>query len=321
MLSKDDEFARVYKLVRPVAVGSTAEVWLASTRVAGLAVTLKILHEHLGVDSDIAARFGLEAQLSMQLAMRGLPGAIDVGSGQGRLYFSYPFVDGENLAAIAWRAAKKQVAIPAAVAASIIAGACRLMAACHSAEAADGKPLGLVHCGLTPQHLLVTHEGDVRIVDVGDAQIADRPWSARRVLNLDRLSYWAPEQWGAGAIDRRTDVFALGVILFELVTGKRLFKHEALATMAEMVMKRDVIAPSKVSSCSPNLDAIILRALEKDPQRRYQTVDELELILRGYLATEPAASGDVAVVMRELFGGRSPKSDVNPSAPRAETNS
>jgi serine/threonine protein kinase len=299
-----------YTLIKKLATGGMAEIWLA--RQQGLAgfqrfIVIKKILSHLSEQKTFSDMFLDEARTSAQLNHPNVVQIYDLGSEGGTFYIAMEFIAGENLAAIAWRGMKRGKPFPPAYAARVIADTSKALHYAHHLKGPTGVPLEIVHRDISPQNILVTYEGDIKVVDFGIAKAANKSEVTKTGMLKGKFSYMSPEQCLGAPVDMRSDIFALGILLYELCTGKRLFKHESELMILEMITKRSVVVPSQVAQgISPGLEDIILRALDKDTSRRFQTGQEMQIALEEYLRDEgqQATSADIAAYMRELFADK-----------------
>ncbi len=296
-----------FTLVKKLATGGMAEIWLA--RQTGLAgfnrfVVIKKILSHLAEEETFVKMFLDEARMSSQLTHPNIVQVYDLGEASTTYFIAMEYIAGENLAAIAWRGVKRRSPLSPPFAARIIADSCKALHYAHHLRGSDGKPLQIVHRDISPQNILVTYEGEVKVVDFGIAKAATKSQHTRTGMLKGKFSYMSPEQCLGNPVDMRSDVFALGIVLYELCTGKRLFKHESELMILEMITKRRITPPSDVANnIAPGLEAIILKALEKDKEARYDTAQDMQIALEDYLRTERGAStnADIATFMRDLF--------------------
>ncbi len=296
-----------YTLVKKLATGGMAEIWLARQR--GLAgfnrfVVIKKILSHLSDQQTFRDMFLDEARMSAQLNHPNVVQIYDLGNESNAYFIAMEFIAGENLAAIAWRGMKRGRPFPPAFAARVIADACKALYYAHHLRGPDGRELKIVHRDISPQNILVTYEGEVKVVDFGIAKAATKSEHTKTGMLKGKFSYMSPEQCLGAPVDERSDIFALGILLYELCTGKRLFKHESELMILEMIARRAVVPPSHVSpNVSGGLEDIIMKALEKDPTTRFQTAQEMQLALEDYLRDDgsAASNADIAQYMRELF--------------------
>ena len=296
-----------YTLVKKLATGGMAEIWLARQR--GLAdfkrfVVVKKILSHLAAQDTFVKMFLDEARMSAQLNHPNIVQVYDLGKERESYFIAMEFINGENLAAIAWRGKKRNRSIPVPYAARILADACKGLNYAHHLRSSDGSALSIVHRDISPQNLLVTYEGETKVVDFGIAKAASRSEATKTGMLKGKFSYMSPEQCLGSQIDMRSDVFALGIVLYELATGTRLFKHESELMILEMITKRDVVPPREVNSEIPRvLDDIIMKALRKDPAARFQTAQEMQLALEDFVrdSGRPCSSAELSVYLRGLF--------------------
>jgi serine/threonine-protein kinase len=296
-----------YTLVKKLATGGMAEIWLARQR--GLAdfkrmVVIKKILSHLSAQETFVKMFLDEARMSAQLNHPNIVQVYDLGR-EGESYFiAMEFINGENLAAVAWRGKKKNRSLPVAYCARVLADACKGLHYAHHLRGSDGSPLNIVHRDISPQNILLTYEGETKVVDFGIAKAASRSEATKTGMLKGKFSYMSPEQCVGGHIDMRSDVFALGILLYELTTGTRLFKHESELMILEMITKRDVVPPREVNADIPAaLDEIVMKALRKEPAERFQHAQEMQLALEDFIRenAKAATSNELAAYMRPLF--------------------
>ncbi|MCC7381279.1 MAG: serine/threonine protein kinase [Deltaproteobacteria bacterium] len=296
-----------YTLIKKLASGGMAEIWLArQTGVANfnrLVVVKKIL-SHLIEEEAFRNMFLDEARMTAQLSHPNIVQVFDLGQAEGTYFMAMEFITGENLATIAWRGLKKERPLSPVYAARILADTCKAMHYAHHLKGPNGTPLEIVHRDVSPQNILVTYEGEVKVIDFGIAKATTNLQITKTSTLKGKFSYMSPEQCLGQSIDKRSDIFALGIVLYELCTGKRLFKHESELMILEMITRRRIAPPSEIAeNLPPGLEAIIMRALAKDQTERYQTAQELQLALEEFVRGQPssATTTDVARYMRELF--------------------
>jgi serine/threonine-protein kinase len=296
-----------YTLIKKLATGGMAEIWLARQR--GLAdfkrfVVVKKILSHLAAQDTFVRMFLDEARMSAQLNHPNIVQVYDLGKEGDSYFIAMEFINGENLASIAWRGKKRNKPIPVQFCARILADACKGLHYAHHLRSSDGSPLNIVHRDISPQNLLVTYEGETKVVDFGIAKAASRSEATKTGMLKGKFSYMSPEQCLGSHVDMRSDVFALGIVLYELTTGTRLFKHESELMILEMITKRDVVPPREVNpEIPPALDDIIMRALRKDLDERFQSAQEMQLALEDYLRDcgRPCSNADLAHYQRTLF--------------------
>jgi eukaryotic-like serine/threonine-protein kinase len=298
-----------YELLVPIARGGMAQVWAA--RLTGRngfqkIVALKSMHAFLSEDSRFEQMFLSEAEFASRIQHPNVCTIHDLGEERGRLYLAMEWVDGDTLT---WFEAAHPHGLPIEIAARIAADVALGLHAVHELRSERGEPLGLVHCDVSPQNVLVTLDGVVKIVDFGLARATIA--SGRSALAEDcvggKLSFMAPEQADGGPIDRRTDVFALGIVLYRLLTGRHPFEGETSPERLQRMRDPDAAlpAPDQIRAACPRaLSKIVVRALERDPARRFTTAAALARALERALPQigKPACRDALALLAERTVG-------------------
>lgn len=266
-----------YTLLGELAAGGMAKVYVG--RQGGAAgferiVAIKCCHEHLRTNQAFAEMFLDEARLAARIRHQNVVATLDV-SDSNPLYLVMEYVEGCSLSALARAARHAGRRVPLDITLRIVCDALAGLHAAHECCGPDGEPLGLVHCDISPSNILVGVDGSARITDFGIARATARMTLEEQSIIKGKPSYMAPEQLGSGEITRRADVFAAGVVLWELLTGRPLFRSADDWQTMHAVLTRAIAAPSTVeSSVPPALDAVLLRALERDPARRFASAGD-----------------------------------------------
>jgi serine/threonine-protein kinase len=303
------QFGR-YELLKRLAGGGMGEVYLARQR--GLAgfqklVVIKTLLPHLCEDEEFIAMFTDEARLSAQLIHPNICQVFEFDEIGGNYYIAMEYLRGEDLRRL-FRACQEQGRpLPLPLICRIVADAAAGLAFAHSLRDPAGRPYGIVHRDISPQNILVTLDGGVKIIDFGIAKAAGRAQHTRTGSLKGKCSYMSPEQASGEAVDARADIFALGIVLHELLTGRRLFKAEDDAQTLARVRECRVPPPSEVDpAIDAGLDPIVLKALEKDPARRYESAQELRLALEDWLVEgrRSASSAHLAEFLKVIYADR-----------------
>ncbi|MBA3542292.1 MAG: serine/threonine protein kinase [Deltaproteobacteria bacterium] len=314
-----------YEILALLALGGTAEIYLA--RIGGAAgfekyVVVKCLHDHLNDDQDFVKMFLDEARLAAHLDHSNIVQTMELGEQDGRYYMVMEFLAGLSMAMMVRRVAERLPGgIPVSLTLNMLAQSCAGLHYAHE-KTHNGKPLNIVHRDISPQNLVVSFEGVVKVVDFGIAKAEHRETRTRSGTIKGKFAYMSPEQCVAHNVDRRTDIFALGVIAHELLTGRRLFKRTSPYETYQAVIDCAVPTPSSVNiHIDPTLDPLIMRALAKDKEERYPTAEAFGDAILGYLHHRGKGSGpgDVSrffdasftqeieehgARMRELISGR-----------------
>ncbi len=285
-----------YDILALLALGGTAEIYLA--RIDGTNgfekyVVVKCLHDHLADDPDFVKMFLDEARLAAVLDHSNIVQTYELGEHEGRYYMVMEFLAGLSLAMmvrrVADRVADGKIPIPLIV--NIAAQAAGGLHYAHE-RTANGKPLNMVHRDISPQNLVIGFEGVVKVVDFGIARAELRETKTKAGTIKGKFAYMSPEQCVATNVDRRTDVFALGVIVHELLTGRRLFKRNSPYETYQAVLECNVPrAASQNSEVDPELDAIIMKAVAREKEARWPTAESLGDALLGYLHHHGKGSG------------------------------
>jgi serine/threonine protein kinase len=300
-----DKFPRKfgnYHLLGPLAQGGMGALYLAATGDRGLErlLVIKTVLPHLA-DDEYVARFRDEAKVVVKLSHGNLIPVFDAGQVDGELFLAMDFVEGKDLRAMWNRCAKKQVAFPVDVAVYIVKELCRGLGYAHSFG-----DLELVHRDVSPPNVLISYAGEVKLTDFGLAASTLKLEKTAPGIIYGKVAYMSPEQARGEKLDGRSDLYATGIILWELLTGRQLFPPGAEQPQDLLKRARDpeVLAPSKrAPRVPPALDQIVVRALAADRDDRYASCEEFREALSGWLATE-APGTDAAhleTFMHKLF--------------------
>ncbi|MET0791382.1 MAG: serine/threonine-protein kinase, partial [Polyangiaceae bacterium] len=300
-----------YELLLPIAAGGMAMVWAArvkGTRGFQKIVAVKTMLSKLSEDAQFEQMFLDEAQLASQIRHPNVVEISDLGEQDGVLYLAMEWIDGVPLNQL-MKTAKAAGGVPLPIAVRIVMNASAGLHAAHELRDAKGQLIGLVHRDVSPQNILVSYDGVSKVVDFGVAKATAMGGGATVAGQLKgKVSYMAPEQVRGEPIDRRVDIFALGIVLYALTTGKHPFRRESeAATMYTIASDEVVVAPRKfLPDYPPSLEAVLLKALAKDAKQRYATASELQRALDQCLPVAERANTDedVGTFMRKLFGNK-----------------
>lgn len=289
-----------YRLVREIASGGMASVNLAVADGVDKLVALKMIHAHLAQEDSFVQMFLDEARIASAISHRNVCNVFDFGEVDGRYFIAMDFLSGQSLRDVIHRLRKVPDLAPpgrlSVFAATIIGEACEGLHAAHELRDAQGKSLDVVHRDVSPHNLFVTYEGSVSVVDFGIARAADRIQHTATGVLKGKFSYMAPEQIRQLETDRKADVWALGVCLWETLTMQRLFVRSSQADTLMSVMMDRVKAPSEVYPGIPKaLDAIVMRALARSPAQRYATARELGRDLAKFVRDSGEAMDSVEI--------------------------
>ncbi len=299
-----------YELLDHLASGGMGQVYLA--RATGLGgferkVVIKVLDPYVTDDEDFVAMFLDEARLVGALHHHCIAPVYEVDRDpQGHYFLVMDYIRGETAEAI-WKASEsRDRPIPLALSLTVGSSVAAALAYAHELRSADGTPLDIVHRDVSLSNVMVGYDGSVKLIDFGIAKAANRASRTHAGALKGKLGYLAPEQMLHRAIDRRTDIFALGIVLYELTTTHRAFGDSSDLDTFERIARADIPLPSAVVPGYPaELEAIVMRALAAEPNDRYQDAASLGRALETFAATSSIALGPAPVVeaMATLFGG------------------
>ncbi len=300
-----------YELLLPIAKGGMASVWAArlrGTRGFQKMVAIKTMLPGLVDDLHFERMFLDEASLASQVRHPHVIEILDLGEVDRILYLVMEWVDGEPLNIIMKYAATRG-GIPLAIAVSITAQACRGLHAAHELRDENGTLVGLVHRDVSPQNVLLTYEGVVKVVDFGVAKATGRASNDTEAGQLKgKIAYMSPEQLRGERIDRRTDVFAMGILLYMMTTGTHPFRGDDQSqTIRRISDDEPVTAPSAIVPGYPaGLEAVVLQSLAKDASKRYPTANDMLIGLTRALpqSMRPSTDEEVAEFLRALLPDR-----------------
>ena len=255
-------------------------------------VAIKRLHPQFAADPEFVSMFLDEARMCARIRHPNVVPTLDVVAAKGELFLVMEYVAGESLGSLLRSLSKRKAAIPWRVAISILAGTLHGLHAAHEAKDEQGFPLGLVHRDVSPQNILVGCDGLARVVDFGIAKASGRLHVTREGAVKGKVGYMAPEQMAAEKITRQADVYAASAVLWEALTGRRLFDGETEAIILARVLTAEIVPPSQLRPEIPKeLDDVVMKALMRDVDRRFATAREMALALE---KLGPAALGEVS---------------------------
>jgi len=263
-----------YLLFERISSGGKAEIWRAVRQGGDRYVALKRLRPSLAKDAALQAMFIREAKIAVQLSHPNIPQVFDLGLINGDFYIELEYLPGANLRSILPRCEGPGV-VPYDLAAFTAAELCDALDHVHRKAGPTGDPLQLVHRDVTPDNCVVTFDGRVKLIDFS---------AATGIAPQGASPYLSPEQLHGASVDRRSDVFSLSVILYEAITGRRLYSTVATPLAKELHCCRPVLPPRAINPKIPgDLERIVLTGLEHDRARRYQAAADMASALRDYL--------------------------------------
>jgi serine/threonine protein kinase len=296
-----------YKILKKVATGGMAEVFLAK-RVAmkgfeKLLAIKKILPQ-FSENEEFISMFIDEAKLAAQLNHRNIVQIYDFGNQQGSYYIAMEYVFGKDLRTILKKSRDKHQRLPLTQCAYIITEAARGLEFAHNLKDHYGKPINIIHRDISPQNIFISYEGDVKIADFGIAKAASQSTETRAGVLKGKILYMSPEQAWGKTIDRRSDLYSLGVLFYEMVADRKMVEADSEFSMLEKVRNAEVEFPPEIFEKIPkSLSHIIKKALEKDPGNRYQTAHEMRVDLENHLLTtkETLSEKMISDYLKDIF--------------------
>ena len=325
MNQPDDQLPREfgkYHLIERVAMGGMAEMYRAKLYGAGgfeKNLAVKKILPHLGRDEAFIQMFMDEAMITVTLNHGNIAQVLDFGEVDGDYFIVMEYVDGIDLQSLIKRSAESYEPIPVDLAAYIVQETCRGLDYAHNKLGPDGNSLQIVHRDVSPQNVLISFEGQVKLVDFGIARAASRITSTQAGVVKGKVAYMSPEQMTGQMVDSRADVFSAGIILYELLTHQRPFDgatpHETMAQISRGSYK----PPSKLNrQVNRKLAGVVKKALEKSIKKRYPTAGKMSAALANYLHStgEPPTPLDLAQLVRERLPEAKPRT-IQPTPIRA----
>ncbi len=296
-----------YELLSRLGVGGMAELFIARTTAQHgfekLVALKRILASHADDDQFIQMLLA-EARLAATLHHPNIAQVYDVGEVDGTYFFTMEYVFGQDLRKIVRAVQGRGVWLGPELILQIIIGTASGLHYAHEKEGSDGELLGLVHRDVSPSNILVSHDGGVKLVDFGIARVSAMQATTAAGALKGKVPYMSPEQCRGERLDRRSDIFSLGIMLWELTTRRRLFAGENDVAIAGRICNEEVPRPgSIVPDYPPELEAIVLKALARDREARYATAQELQLDLEEYARDKRMllSSAKLAGFMGDLF--------------------
>jgi eukaryotic-like serine/threonine-protein kinase len=294
-----------YVPVKKLDAGGMAEVFIAdAVGVHGIAkrVAIKRVLPGLAANAKFVAMFLDEARVAMNLSHANIVQTFDVGEEDGSYFIVMEFVDGTSLKNLIEHRRERDKLIPMGAAITIVIEACKGLSYAHNAVDIRNKPLDIVHRDISPPNLLLSLRGEVKVTDFGLAKAASQLETTDPGVVKGKFSYLSPEVIQGLPVDHRTDLFALGIILWEMLTGKRLFYGENEYQTVQLVEQCHIPSISLLNPAVPQvLDDIVFKALTKDRELRYQQGDEFADALTSFLFSSglKASTRDIAALVRE----------------------
>ncbi len=296
-----------YKLIERISVGGMAEVYKATEHgVEGFerTVAVKRILPHIAEDDEFITMFKDEAKIAGQLNHGNIAQIYNLGQQGDSFYIALEYVAGKDLRNIFTRCQQQGRPMPIAQACFVVMKVGEGLDYAHNKRDKHGRHLNIVHRDVSPPNVLVSYEGEVKLIDFGVAKAAGRVSRTQAGILKGKFGYMSPEQVRGMPLDRRSDVFSLGVVLYECLVGQRLFQGDTDFATLEMVRTVDVPVPSSKNPEIPkDLEAIIMKALSGEPETRYQTAMELHDELQAFMFQHGMfySRKDLAAWMRKQY--------------------
>ncbi|MCK6548367.1 PEGA domain-containing protein [Myxococcota bacterium] len=293
-----------YRLLRKVAQGGMAEIFLAQDPKGEICAIKRIL-PHLAHEESFIRMFIDEARIVSHIRHPNVAQVYDQGKSAGYYYIAMEFVQGHSLLALSERAKSVKMDLPRGLLAYIVAELLAGLASAHAARDAKGRHLGIVHRDVTPQNVLISYDGSVKLIDFGVAKARARLTQTEAGFTKGKLSYMSPEQARGEELDARSDLFSVGIVAHEITTGSRLFNKEGPGGILGAIVNDPIPPPSLRSKNYPKeLEGIVMKALEKDVDKRWQSADEMRDALLRFAKKEKPAPGRPRLkdLVHDLFG-------------------
>ncbi|MGC4119372.1 MAG: serine/threonine-protein kinase [Myxococcales bacterium] len=292
-MSKAVPFGR-YLLLNPIKDGGMSGIWRARPQGEASVVAVKRVLPAFAEDPEMLALFLDEARVSVQLTHPNIARVFDLGRVGEALYLAMEYVPGVDLRTLFRHEASRKARMPLPLAVFVLAKIADALDYAHRRTDAKGRPLRIVHRDVAPDNCLVTFDGEVKLIDFGVAKAESQSQKTEAGALKGKLSYMSPEQVIGKDLDRRSDVFSLGIVLWEMATGERLFFRENQLEILRLVRTAQVPPPSELNpEVPPELDAVILKALSREREGRFAWASELAARLRACLSameSPPAAA-------------------------------
>jgi len=261
-----------YRLVRQIAVGGMAEIHLAKTKgIEGFEkyVALKMIHPNFAEDEQFIQMLVDEAKIAVQLTHGNIAQTFDLGRVGDTYYITMEYVDGSDLYKLLRKASESDIEMPLDICAFVGKEVASALDHAHRKRDHTGQPLQIVHRDVSPQNVLVSYAGEVKLVDFGIAKATSKARQTAAGVIKGKYYYMSPEQAWGDRIDFRSDIFSAGIVLYEMITGQMLYLEEDLHKLLDMARKADIAPPSRLrKGVPPQLDRIVKHALHKVPGER-----------------------------------------------------
>ncbi len=297
------DFFGPYQLIQKVGQGGVARVMRARhmhPRYADTTFAIKILHEELSRDPKVVELFRHEAYVLSLLKHPNVVQTFEAGAQDDKLFIAMEYIDGRDLENLMLRCQRGKVMLPLQLLMHISSEVLKGLAYAHELADGDGQSLHLVHRDVNPVNVFLSYDGRVKLGDFGVASIAAVVEKSRELAG--KAGYFAPEQLEGGKVDQRADLFAVGVMLFEMLTGTRLFEADSADKMMRLNKRAKIPKPSSLNpSITSELESVMLKALERKPEDRFQSAREMLSALGRFIPAPVGMPLALAALMRKIF--------------------
>ncbi len=295
-----------YFLVDKIATGGMAEIFKAKTFGHGgfeNLVVIKRILGHLSDNQDFVEMFIDEAKVSVALQHANIVRVYDFGKVLDNYFIAMECVEGKDIRAILRRLSKQRRYLPIDFALFVVHEVCRGLGYAHGKTDLRGHPFGIVHRDVSPSNVLVSYDGDIKIADFGIAKAEQNTYTTADGVLKGKFEYMSPEQARGEPVDPRSDLFSLGILLYEMLTGRRLFKGESDLETLERIKRGDVRPPREVTPrVPPEAEAIVMKLLAPDRADRFQTAAKAQAAIRDVLGRSPdEIRPELRQFVRDLF--------------------
>ncbi|MCB9522062.1 MAG: PEGA domain-containing protein [Myxococcales bacterium] len=312
-----EHFGR-YILEDRIAIGGMAEIFRAKAPGLGgfeKVLAIKRLHPRYSQDADFIEMLIDEARITVELSHANIGQIFDLGKVDDHYFIAMEFIDGRDLYRVMKRLKDRGQSFPLDTAAYVAMQCCAGLDYAHRKRDSRNRPLHIVHRDVSPQNVLLSFEGDVKLVDFGIAKAALRAYETESGIIKGKFYYMSPEQAKGERLDHRTDIFSLGIVLYEMLTGDLLYKDDDEATLLSRVRKADIQTPRYLRpDIPPALERIVMKALSRDRELRYPTARHMQRDLADWLqdAGGVTNSARLAALMREIYAEVAPAHQPGP---------
>lgn len=296
-----------YSLLHRIAVGGMAEIFIARhTGMQGFSrkIVIKKIRPHLSKEQSFINMFLNEAKLAAQLSHSNIAQIYDLGRIEQSYFIAMEYVRGRDMRAVTNKAEKKKIPFPLEYALKVAADTCEGLFYAHRRTDDSGRPLNIVHRDVTPENIMVSFDGEVKILDFGIAKAENLATETKVGEIKGKLGYMSPEQIMGKSLDHRSDLFSLGVVLYEWLTGKKLFAAKHDVDVLRNVVEGKIYPPSYFRQEVPKaVEEIVMKALERNRQQRYQSAWEMQFDIRQFLSNHEFNPSNIHLsnFIRQIF--------------------